>query len=150
MPISLALHSLLKCTSRLLSQPSILSIRRETWIQQGGVGILITDSHFVMKILAINRVIFIEPGTSNASIVQESEVYRTPNRTLMLIFWYQKTIFWYQKINFWYQKMCEFLISENHFLISENQFLISENHFLISKNHFLISENHFLISENRH
>ena len=66
-----------------------------------------------------------------------ASVYETPNRTLILIFWYQKMIFWYQKlisdISFWYQKMCEFLISENHFLISGNQFLISENDFLISE-----------------
>ena len=50
------------------------------------------------------------------------EYYGTLNRTLMLIFWYQKMnfwyqkseihfwyqeiIFWYQKINFWAQKMC--------------------------------------------
>ena len=45
------------------------------------------------------------------------KLYGMPNRTLLLIFWYQKMIFLYQK-------MCEYLTSENDFLISENQFLI--------------------------
>ena len=34
-----------------------------------------------------------------------SDLHGTPNRTLMLIFWYQKMIFWYQKRIFWYQKL---------------------------------------------
>ena len=82
-----------------------------------------------------------------------NEFYGTPNRTLMLIFWYQKMIFWYQK----------FLISENHFLMSENQFLIPENVwiFYIRKSFsdirksisdirisFSDIRNYFLISEN--
>ena len=82
----------------------------------------------------------------NEYCTQLLEKYGTPNRTLMLIFWYQKTIFWYQKlifdirksfpdiwksisdirkrVNFWYQKIIfwyQKLFSDirNYFLISE-------------------------------
>ena len=44
--------------------------------------------------------------------ISTSRAYRTPNRTLIPIFWYQKMIFWYQKFDFliseiilWYQKI---------------------------------------------
>ena len=61
-------------------------------------------------------------------------IYGTPNRTLMLIFWYQKMISWYQK-------MCEFLISENHFLITEVIFCYQKMpRFCDIRNYFLISK----------
>ena len=75
--------------------------------------------------------------------------YGTPNRILMLLFWYQKmceflisenaTIFWYQKL---------FSDIRNYFLISENatifwyQKLFSDIRKSI-RNYFLISENNF-------
>ena len=55
------------------------------------------------------------------------EMYGTPNRTLMPVFWYQKMIFWYQKFDFliseiifWYQKIGISDIKK-YFLISENR-----------------------------
>ena len=94
-----------------------------------------------------------------------TNMYGTPNRTLMLIFWYQKFDFLISEIIFWYQKF-DFLISEIIFWYQKNgisdgtpnrtlmlifwyqkmifwyqkmcEFLISENHFLISENQFLI------------
>ena len=59
----------------------------------------------------------------------QSDIYGTPKRTLMLIFWYQKfdfliseNIFWYKKNrNFWYQKIISDI--RNYFLISENTWI---------------------------
>ena len=98
-----------------------------------------------------------------------------PNRTLMLIFWYQKMIFWYQKlisyirkyfsyirksisdirkcVNFWYQKTIfwyQKIIFWHQKLLSDirkcHDFLISE---IVSWYQKLFSDirNYFLISE---
>ena len=89
--------------------------------------------------------------------------YGTPNRTLMLIFWYQKMVFWYQKlisvirksfsdirksisdirkcVNFWYQKTPRFSDIKNYFLMSEIIFWYQKFLFFYIRNSdFLISE----------
>ena len=95
------------------------------------------------------------------------DLCETPNRPLMLIFWYQKMIFWYEKLISDIRKsisdirksisdirksarisdirksFMHILISETRFSYIRNYFLISEIIFWYQKFRFFISENHF-------
>ena len=109
---------------------------------------------------------------------QTSPYYGTPNRTLVLIFWYQKIIFWYQKlicdirksfsdirksfsdirkslsdirkcVNFWYQKLISDIRKSFSDIRKQVRFLYKKfMYFLISKIRFSDIRNYFLISEN--
>ena len=62
--------------------------------------------------------------------------YGMQNRTLMLIFWYQKIIFWYQKL------ISDIRKCQNHFLISENVMIFwYQKLFSDIRKFFFISEN---------